>query len=62
MPELIEELAKIIWSLRLIDIAKLARRYGFTKNEIVYLAWDALPESIQDHIRGVARAGSKSRH
>jgi hypothetical protein len=57
MTEQIEQRARAMWSSRLIqvDIAKIAHKYGFTKNEVFYLDWDLLPEMIQNHVRDLAR-------
>jgi hypothetical protein len=58
MTEQIEQRAQEIWGWRLIptDVAKLAHKYGFTKEEIIWLDWDGLPEKIRDHIREMAEA------
>jgi hypothetical protein len=57
MDEQIEQRARAIWSRRSIqaDIAKIAHKYGFAKGEIISLDWDVLPETIQDHVRDIAR-------
>jgi hypothetical protein len=57
MGEQIEQRARAMWSGRSIqaDIAKIAHKYGFTKGEIISLDWDVLPETIQDHIREIAK-------
>jgi hypothetical protein len=57
MTDQIEQRARAMWSSRLIqvDMAKIAHKYGFTKHEVIWLDWDALPEMIQNHVRDLAR-------
>ena len=55
--EQVERLARMIWSRRfdLFDKGKIAHRYGFTKDEIGWLDWEALPVAIKTRIRDMAQ-------
>jgi hypothetical protein len=55
--EQVERLGRIIWSRRfdLLDKEKIAHRYGFTKDEIRWLDWDALPDAIKAYVHDMAR-------
>lgn len=52
----VERLARIIWARQfdLLDKGKIAHRYGFTKDEIRWLDWEALPDAVKEHIRDLA--------
>ena len=55
--EQVERLARIIWSQRFTqyDMAKVAHRYGFTKDEIRWLDWAVLPDAIKVHLHDMAQ-------
>ena len=38
----------------MLDKVKIAHRYGFTKDEIRWLEWDALPDAVKERIRDMA--------
>ena len=54
--EQVERLARMLWSEHFdsFDKAKVAHRYGFSKDEIRWLDWDALPDAVKERIRDMA--------
>lgn len=53
----VERLARMSWSRRLSlhDKAKIAHKYGFTKDEIWWLDWGVLPDAVKAHVRDMAK-------